>query len=404
MLANALNLDTPADVDSVLSVYDDVDADSLYAEQIAAVTKAEAFAGSDGKFNPGDDITREQMASVLVSGLGLEEYDNGEAVAVNLDNVSPSHADNVQVLANLGLTVATDDFRPSEEISRGAFATMLHGALNLEEPAAPEVESVTAVDATTIEVTLTNEETTELTLDEELTDGDNEVTFEVDGVKYTETVNFDVPPSVETMAFGETEGDVNENTITFTFADKDQSIDEATIELSETSTLTVAEPIDVSKEGNAAYTVDTPNLTSGYLIDKLEGTTLTVEDEAGNTTEYELSFEEMTTEESINHKLQTAGVDFLPELNLENASDDELAELDEALNNVSDIPEGWLASLESEIKENTGNSDETITEENFSDFILSLDHDTVAGAVNNENAVAIFDALQAAYETEQTEQ
>ncbi|TRM10711.1 S-layer homology domain-containing protein [Lentibacillus cibarius] len=130
MLANALELDTPADVDSVLSVYDDVDADSLYAEQIAAVTEAGAFVGNNGEFNPNADITREQMASVLVSGLGLDEYDDGEDVDINLDNVSPSHEANVQVLANLGLTVATDDFRPKEEISRGAFATMLHGALN----------------------------------------------------------------------------------------------------------------------------------------------------------------------------------------------------------------------------------------------------------------------------------
>ncbi|TMN21947.1 S-layer homology domain-containing protein [Lentibacillus cibarius] len=130
MLANALELDTPADVDSVLSVYDDVDADSLYAEQIAAVTEAGAFVGNNGEFNPSADITREQMASVLVSGLGLDEYDDGEDVDINLDNVSPSHEANVQVLANLGLTVATDDFRPKEEISRGAFATMLHGALN----------------------------------------------------------------------------------------------------------------------------------------------------------------------------------------------------------------------------------------------------------------------------------
>ncbi|RYG71922.1 hypothetical protein EU245_12380 [Lentibacillus lipolyticus] len=144
MLANALDLETPADVDSVLSVYDDVDADSLYAEQIAAVTEAGAFTGNNGKFNPGDDITREQMASVLVSGLSLEEYDNGEDVAINLDNVSPSHADNVQVLANLGLTVATDDFRPSEEISRGAFATMLHGALN-PESAAQQITNVSAL-------------------------------------------------------------------------------------------------------------------------------------------------------------------------------------------------------------------------------------------------------------------
>ncbi|MGY0691395.1 S-layer homology domain-containing protein [Virgibacillus sp. FSP13] len=149
MLSNALNLDAPADIDEVLKGYTDVNADNEYAEQIAAVTAENVFKGQlNNKFNPWNDISREQMATVLVKGLDLDKYDTGEKADVNLDNVTPDHADNVQVLADLGITVELDDFRPTEKISRAQFSTMLNKALNVvEENATPVVESVSAVTA-----------------------------------------------------------------------------------------------------------------------------------------------------------------------------------------------------------------------------------------------------------------
>lgn len=142
MLTKALELETPADVGSVLDVYSDVNADSLYADSIAAVTEAGIFTGNNGEFNPGDDITREQMTTVLVLGLDLADYNTEENVQVNLSNVSPSHDARVQILANLELTNQLDDFRPTEEISRGAFSTMLNNTLTVVGPVV--VKSVSA--------------------------------------------------------------------------------------------------------------------------------------------------------------------------------------------------------------------------------------------------------------------
>lgn len=56
---------------------------------------------------------------------------------------------------------------------------------------------VRAINATTIEVTWSNGETTEVELEEELEAGENEVTFEIDGVEYTETVTFEAPEAIE---------------------------------------------------------------------------------------------------------------------------------------------------------------------------------------------------------------
>ncbi|TRM10639.1 hypothetical protein FH966_02265 [Lentibacillus cibarius] len=256
MLANALDLGTPSDIDSVLSAYDDVDADSLYAEQIAAVTEAGAFTGNNGKFNPSKEISREQMASVLVSGLGLEDYVSGDDVDVNLDNVSQSHADNVQVLANLGLTVALDNFRPSEEISRGAFATMLHGALNVEQPAALEIEKVNAAgnnDLTaTINGSVTSADKVTISLDEENVieadlDDEGNFTFTTDKLKQGEytatvvahqgeetvekTVDFTVGLEVNTVTATTlaVDEDTDEQFLEFAINESDKNIDVATL-------------------------------------------------------------------------------------------------------------------------------------------------------------------------------
>src|SRR5699024_694096 len=88
ILAKQLDLDVPEDVASVLEVYSDVDENHRYAEEIAAVTAANIFTGKNGEFDAYGNISRQQMATVLVKGFGLEDYDTGADVEVSLDNVS----------------------------------------------------------------------------------------------------------------------------------------------------------------------------------------------------------------------------------------------------------------------------------------------------------------------------
>lgn len=116
-----------------MNVYKDVDSNTFYAEQIAAVTKAGIFGGANGYFNPNKPITREQVASVLVSALELDKYDTGKNVDMHLGNVDPSHQENVQILANLGVTNQLDDYRPAEKITRAAFSSLLNDAMKVAE-------------------------------------------------------------------------------------------------------------------------------------------------------------------------------------------------------------------------------------------------------------------------------
>ncbi|PWA12642.1 hypothetical protein DCC39_05320 [Pueribacillus theae] len=164
MFARALELRTPSNVKEVLSVYTDVNENSEYADEIAAVTAAGIFGqfGKDskgnkikGKFNPWKNINREQMASVLVRAYDLEKLDTDENVKINLKNVSPTHQGSVQTLANLGITVATDNFKPLNNVTRGQFSSFLKRTIDKYEAPSEGVaiESVKAINAKTLEVT-----------------------------------------------------------------------------------------------------------------------------------------------------------------------------------------------------------------------------------------------------------
>src|SRR5690625_2352950 len=119
----------PENIEDILKKYKDVDGESRYAKEIAIMTEAGIFSGDeDGNFNPKATMTRQQMATVLVHAMSLDEYEDVEDVDINLDNVSLSHKENVQILANLGLTNQLDDFRSYEPISRGAIATLINKA------------------------------------------------------------------------------------------------------------------------------------------------------------------------------------------------------------------------------------------------------------------------------------
>lgn len=140
MITSALELQlvSESELDPILSLYDDVNKDTDYAEYIAAVTKAGIFKGmtienSDRRrFGTYDFINREQMATVLVRAFELDQILT-DRVNINLKNVSKSHQKNVQVLADLGITNQVDDYRSYENISRGALSTFLYKAIKKAE-------------------------------------------------------------------------------------------------------------------------------------------------------------------------------------------------------------------------------------------------------------------------------
>ncbi|WP_162985673.1 S-layer homology domain-containing protein [Virgibacillus halodenitrificans] len=130
ILFNVLDLEVPENPEEILKAYSDVETGDLYANEIAAVTAAGVFKGSDGSFDPEGDISREQLATVLQTAFHLSDYyTNVNDVDINLENVDDSHKERVQTLANLKITNQFEDFKPAASISRGAFSTMIYLAL-----------------------------------------------------------------------------------------------------------------------------------------------------------------------------------------------------------------------------------------------------------------------------------
>lgn len=162
VLQRALELPIPSEgeAEALLSRYTDIDLEKETQEDIdaiAAVTKAGIFGqfdGRDGEFRGWKEINREALASVIVRAYKLDEI-KADEVEVNLSNVSGTHQDSVQTLANLGLTTELDDYRPLGNATRGQFAAFLDRTISKveeSEEVEPAVESVSAINANELQI------------------------------------------------------------------------------------------------------------------------------------------------------------------------------------------------------------------------------------------------------------
>lgn len=126
-----LALPVPTTRESILENYTDVKPTDYYAEAISAVIDSGIITGyqtsNDTWYYNQGPLSREQMASVLVRALNLTPKD--KETAINLKNVSPTHRESVQILADYGLTDQLEDFRPKAPVTRGQFSSFLYRAL-----------------------------------------------------------------------------------------------------------------------------------------------------------------------------------------------------------------------------------------------------------------------------------
>ena len=129
LLKGALDLPVPAN----LNTFEDVSKGSSYAEAVATTKQAGIFYGSRGKFGVGQAITHEEMASVLVRAFDLKFSPAGMKLA--LENVTPAHEKNVEILAQNGIITAEEleTFEPKAPVNRAMFAVYLYRTLAFAE-------------------------------------------------------------------------------------------------------------------------------------------------------------------------------------------------------------------------------------------------------------------------------
>ncbi|MGP3610594.1 S-layer homology domain-containing protein [Anoxybacteroides rupiense] len=140
--------------------FDDVPVDAKDQELVeaAAIVKAAGvMTGNEGKLNPNQTMTRQQMAKVLVEAFDLTKPADFTSKITDLDKADEWARDYIKTLEANGVTVVTE-YNPKGTVTRAAFASFVVRALDAQEAAqAPKVVSVSAINAKTLKVALNKE-------------------------------------------------------------------------------------------------------------------------------------------------------------------------------------------------------------------------------------------------------
>lgn len=119
------------DEGQLVQVFKDVPvtlADKELVRAAFTVNDYEVMTGSNGYLFPAKNMTRQQMAKVLVEGLWLDHVEGEESQVTDLDKAYPEFREYIQILSEYGITNVTE-FRPTEPVSRAQFASFVYRAL-----------------------------------------------------------------------------------------------------------------------------------------------------------------------------------------------------------------------------------------------------------------------------------
>lgn len=170
----------------------------------AIVKDNKVFNGNNGKLLPQEDITRENMAVVLVRAYSeLKDYDfisfvEGETYSKDVQDLMRAKAEArsaIEVLDYYGVT-GVPQFNPKSSTTRGQFSSFLYKMMQVEAPkeeVALTLQKVTATDAKTLKVTLSDESVHDVTLPTPLQENiETDVTFKIDDKAYSAKVTYEV--------------------------------------------------------------------------------------------------------------------------------------------------------------------------------------------------------------------
>jgi|GEM_PF-1956899 len=147
-------VDAGFEVPTDLNAFTDVPVnhpDQELVKAAAIVKAAGVMTGSEGKLNPTQNVTRQQMAKVIVETFGLELPEGHVSKITDLDQADAWAREYIQILEANGVTNVTE-FKPKSNVTRAQFASFTYRALNVEAPAEVKVESVQVIDVNKVEV------------------------------------------------------------------------------------------------------------------------------------------------------------------------------------------------------------------------------------------------------------
>ncbi|MFS0876425.1 S-layer homology domain-containing protein [Solibacillus isronensis] len=197
----AQGFEIPADY-ATKARFTDLAADAKDQELVkyaALVFDTGVFAGSNGALNAGGKITRENMALVLdrafkaINDTTLVEVaaDIEDVKIADLNTAKAEAREAIQALRNLGIS-GVENFMPKDSVTRAQFASFLNKTIKTEAaPVELTVKEAVAVDANTVEVTLSDDKKHTVKLEKALeANKATEIKFSIDEKEYTAEVTF----------------------------------------------------------------------------------------------------------------------------------------------------------------------------------------------------------------------
>ncbi|MGH0756389.1 S-layer homology domain-containing protein [Bacillus cereus] len=141
---------------STKTSFTDVDVNEWYAKYVSAAETNKIMAGiGDNKFGPKDQLTRAQMAQILVNAYGFKADENNKKTFNDIDGLSWATAkSSIETLASLGLISGYGDgtFQPNKVVSREEAAQFIYNAMNYNKQPEAKVVSATPINAKQVEV------------------------------------------------------------------------------------------------------------------------------------------------------------------------------------------------------------------------------------------------------------
>lgn len=194
----AQGFEIPADY-ATKARFNDVAVDAKDQELVkyaALVADTGVFNGSNGALNASGKITRENMALVLDRAFKAINKTSLVELAAKIEDVKVADLatakaearEEIQALRDLGISVV-ENFNPKNTVTRGQFASFLNKTINTAVELT--VKEAKAVDANTVEVTLSDDTKHTVKLEKALeANKATEIKFTIDEKEYTATVTY----------------------------------------------------------------------------------------------------------------------------------------------------------------------------------------------------------------------
>ncbi|TQR32226.1 S-layer homology domain-containing protein [Lysinibacillus sphaericus] len=248
--------------------------------QYAALVKdAGVFKGSNNQLMQANNMSREQMAVVLVRAIKtvynidlVADYKDAdfESVITDLDKATATeNREAIIALEYAGITnVKTiQQFNPKNSVTRGQFASFLHRTITMGEQASLTVKEVKVVDATTLEVTLSDDKKHTVTLPTPLPENkETKVEFVIDGKTYSAEVTYVTAVKVKSVDA------VNAKTLAVTF-NKPVETEKAKFELKKDGFKSNFSSITWNEDKTVATIELTSKITKGEFTVNVTGLT-----------------------------------------------------------------------------------------------------------------------------------